>query len=86
MRVAMGRYDYDELVAYHETMTKRLSGLAAYGIVEFRVNRLRGVIEVVVKVDRRAGPQDPQHLQDLQDVQDLVVSVPVDAYEVIQVG
>jgi hypothetical protein len=86
MRVAMGHYDYDELVGFHEVMTERLSRLAAHGIVEFRVNRLRGVIEVVVKVDRRAGPQDPQHLQDLQDVQDLVVGVPVDAYEVLQVG
>ncbi len=78
-----GHYDFDQLVSFHEVMTERLSGLAAHGIVEFRVNRLRGVIEVVVKVDRRAGPQDPQRLQDLQD---LVVGVPVDAYEVIQVG
>ena len=82
----MGHYGYDELVAYHQAMTERLSGLAAHSIVEFRVNRLRGVIEVMVKVDRRAGPQDPQHLQDLQDLQDLVIGVPVDAYEVIQVG
>jgi hypothetical protein len=82
----MGHYDYDQLVGIHKVMTERLSGLAAHGIVEFRVNRLRGVIEVVVKVDRRAGPQDPQHLQDLQDLEDLVVGVPVDAYEVLQVG
>lgn len=64
---------YDELVRLHSLMTARLSGLTAEGLVEFRVNRLRGVIEVLV--DRQYDPHD---------LDDLVAGIPPDAYEVLQ--
>jgi hypothetical protein len=65
----MSRYTYDELVQFHLEMTERLSGLTAEGLVEFRVNRLQGVIEVVVR---------QQH--DAKDLASLVGNVPSDAY------
>ena len=69
----MSNYTYDELVQFHEEMTWRLSGLTAEGLLEFRVNRLRGAIEVLVS---------RQH--DHADLNDLVAGVPSDAYEVVE--
>jgi hypothetical protein len=69
----MSNYTYDELVQFHEEMTQRLSGLTAEGLLEFHVNRLRGVVEVLVS---------RQH--DHADLNDLVAGIPSDAYEVVE--
>lgn len=68
----MSDYTYDELVRFHEQMTRRLSQLTAKGLIEFHVSRPRGVVEVLVS-----------HPYDQRDLDALVAGIPRGAYEVL---
>jgi hypothetical protein len=69
----MGGYTYDELVRLHEQMTRQVNQLTIEGLVEFRVNQHKGLIEVLVD-----GPYDHGGLNAL------VAGIPRDAFEVVE--
>jgi hypothetical protein len=68
----MSDYTYDELVGFHEQMTRRLRRLTAEGLIEFHVSRPRGIVEVLVS-----------HPYDQGDLDALVAGIPRGAYEVL---